>query len=135
MNAQEQEPAGDDSALKSSPLDNFRARFRSLPDGSYSIATVLPGPYEIGNAHSTVGNLMTRLGRKRLRAAHLHYRVFAEGHEPLTSQIYFEGLPDNPTDCIFSQHPGITVALRPHPQSDGELLGEYDIRVAVEERT
>ncbi|KJZ66299.1 helix-turn-helix transcriptional regulator [Pseudomonas fluorescens] len=25
MNAQEQEPAGDDSALKSSPLDNFRA--------------------------------------------------------------------------------------------------------------
>jgi protocatechuate 3,4-dioxygenase beta subunit len=117
----------------SQPPDNFRARFRTLPDGGYSIFTVLPGPYEIGSAHGAVGTLMARLGRRRLRAAHLHYRVLAEGFEPLTSQMYFEGQPDNPTDCIFSQHPGITVPLLPHPQREGHLLGTYDIRLATKE--
>lgn len=116
----------------SQPRDNFRARFRTAPDGGWSISTVLPGPYEIGSAHSAVGSLMTRLGRHRLRAAHLHYRVLAPGFEPLTSQMYFEGQPQNATDCIFSPSPDITISLKPHPQRAGHLLGEYDIRLAAQ---
>lgn len=112
------------------PPDNFRARFRTLDDGSYAVHTILPGPYEIGNAHGGVGTLLASLGRHRKRAAHLHYRVLAEGFEPLTSQLYFEGQPDNASDCIFSQHAGITVALQPHPAQPGQLLGTYDITLA-----
>lgn len=117
----------------SQPDDNFRARFLTGPEGGYAIASVLPGPYEIGSLHSGVGSFMALLGRHRFRAAHLHYRVIAEGFEPLTSQLYFEGQPDNATDCIFSPCPDITVALRPHPQRPGELLGQYDIRLARQE--
>lgn len=115
----------------SQPTDNFRARFLTSATGEWSISTVLPGPYEIGSAHSAVGTFMTRLGRHRLRAAHLHYRVLAPGFEPLTSQMYFEGQPQNATDCIFSPSPDITIALKPHPQRAGQLLGEYDIHLAA----
>lgn len=114
----------------SQPTDNFRARFLTADDGAYSVSSVLPGPYEIGSLHSGVGNFMCLLGRHRFRAAHLHYRVIAEGFEPLTSQLYFEGQPDNATDCIFSPSPDITVSLQPHPLRPGELLGVYDIRLA-----
>lgn len=112
------------------PPDNFRARFKTAANGGYSISTILPGPYEIGSAHSAVGTFMALLGRARLRAAHLHYRVLAPGFEPLTSQMYFEGQPQNATDCIFSPSPDITITLKPHPQHAGQLLGEFDIHLA-----
>ena len=115
------------------PLDNFRGKFHTAIDGSYSISTVLPGPYEIGSMHSAVGQIMTKLGRKRFRAAHLHYRIGKAGLRPLTSQIYFEGLPDNPDDCIFSARPDNMTRLVPHPQNSGQLLGEFDIRLARED--
>ncbi len=115
------------------PLDNFRGKFYTGADGSYSIATILPGPYEIGSMHSAVGQIMTKLGRKRFRAAHLHYRIAKAGLRPLISQIYFEGLPDNPGDCIFSARPDNMTHLTPHPQRSGHLLGEFNIRLANED--
>ncbi len=115
------------------PPDNFRGKFYTAADGSYSIATILPGPYEIGSMHSAVGQIMSKLGRKRFRAAHLHYRIGKAGLRPLTSQIYFEGLPDNPGDCIFSARPDNMTRLAPHPERAGQLLGEFDIRLAKDE--
>ena len=114
----------------SQPTDNFRGKFFTAADGSYSISTILPGAYEIGSLHSAVGQIMTKLGRKRFRAAHLHYRLGKPGYRPLTSQIYFEGLPDNPGDCIFSARPDNMTRLVAHPVRDDELLGEFDIRLA-----
>lgn len=116
------------------PPDNFRGKFHTAADGSYSISSVLPGPYEIGSMHSAVGQMMTRLGRKRFRAAHLHYRIGKPGFRPLTSQIYFEGLPDNPGDCIFSARPDNMTTLAPHPTRPGQLLGRFDIRLADEDK-
>lgn len=115
---------------RSQPPDNFRGKFYTAADGSYSISTVLPGAYEIGRLHSAVGEVMTKLGRRRQRAAHLHYRLGKSGFRPLTSQIYFEGLPGNPDDCIFSARPDNMTSLAPHPQREGEFLGEFDIRLA-----
>lgn len=115
------------------PPDNFRGKFHTAEDGTYSISTILPGPYEIGSLHSAVGQVMTKLGRKRFRAAHLHYRISKPGLRPLTSQVYFDGLPDNPGDCIFSARPDNMTDLKPHPQHEGKLLGEFDIRLAKQD--
>ncbi|MBB5696392.1 dioxygenase family protein [Muricoccus pecuniae] len=111
--------------------DNFRARFVADQDGHFSISTILPGPYEIGSLHSAVGEMMAKLGRHRLRAPHLHYKVEAPSFRPLVSQIYFEGQPSNETDCIFSPHPAITVRPEAHPDRPGQLLARYDIFLAA----
>lgn len=115
------------------PENNFRGKFRTADDGSYVIHTVVPGPYEIGSLHSSVGRVMTRLGRGRRRAAHLHYKVSHEGLRTLISQFYFVGHDSNPGDCIFSARPENMVELRAHPVRGGQMLGEFDVRLAPTE--
>lgn len=116
---------------KSQPENNFRGKFRTAGDGGYVIHTVLPGPYEIGSLHSSVGRLMTRLGRGRRRAAHLHYKVSHPGMRTLISQFYFIDHESNAGDCIFSARPENMVRLAAHPANTERLLGEFDVRLAV----
>jgi catechol 1,2-dioxygenase len=113
------------------PENNFRGKFRTAEDGSYTLYTIVPGPYEIGTLHSSVGRLMTRLGRGRRRAAHVHYKVSHDGLRSLTSQFYFAGHASNADDCIFSARPENMVELRPDPEHPGQMVGEFDIRLAA----
>jgi len=89
----------------SQPDYNFRRRIRTDGEGRYSLHTVIPGAYEIGNRDTPVTNLLVKLGRGRFRAPHIHLMVTCEGHEPLTTMIYFEGAEKNGEDCIFSCRP------------------------------
>lgn len=56
----------------------FRARLKTNAKGGYHYQTILPGRY---------------LNGPRYRPAHIHYKVFAKGHQGLTTQLYFQGDP------------------------------------------
>jgi protocatechuate 3,4-dioxygenase beta subunit len=54
----------------------LRGRLRSDKDGLYRYETIMPGQYDLGEAK---------------RPAHIHYKVSADAHRPLTTQLYFKG--------------------------------------------
>jgi catechol 1,2-dioxygenase len=56
----------------------FRGRMRPGRCGRYRVATVMPGQYDLGEAK---------------RPAHIHFKISAPGHRPLTTQLYFKGDP------------------------------------------
>jgi catechol 1,2-dioxygenase len=56
----------------------LRGRIRADVNGLYAYETVMPGQYDLGEAK---------------RPAHVHYKVSADGHAPLTTQLYFKGDP------------------------------------------
>lgn len=54
----------------------FRGRIMTKEDGSYSFLSILPAPYKNGD---------------QFRPKHIHFRVWADQHEELITQLYFEG--------------------------------------------
>jgi catechol 1,2-dioxygenase len=60
--------------------ENFRLRGRIRTDktGIYRYESIMPGQYDLGDAK---------------RPAHVHYKVSAESHGALTTQLYFKGDP------------------------------------------
>lgn len=56
----------------------YRGRMRTNAKGEYRYTTVVPGRYLNGPTY---------------RPSHIHYKVEAKGHEPLTTQLYFAGDP------------------------------------------
>lgn len=56
----------------------LRGRIRTDAEGRYAYETIMPGQYDLGEAK---------------RPAHIHYKVSADGHAPLTTQLYFKGDP------------------------------------------
>lgn len=104
--------AEDDSGQ---PDWNFRRRVRVDGEGRYSIETVVPGCYEIGDASGMAsGRLMTRLGRHRMRPGHVHVKVEAPGALPMTTLLYFRGDPWIDDDSIFSVRDDVTLTLDRH---------------------
>jgi len=59
----------------------------------------VPSPYEVPK-QGAVGRLLRMLGRSAFRPAHLHFKFVAEGHEPLTTMVFFEGDPHLGHDAI-----------------------------------
>jgi catechol 1,2-dioxygenase len=55
---------------------HLRGRIRTDKDGLYRYETLMPGQYDLGDAK---------------RPAHVHYKVAAEAHRALTTQLYFKG--------------------------------------------
>lgn len=72
------------------PEWNLRGRFRTDPDGTFEVRTILPPPYEIPKDGPT-GVVLTTLGRHSFRPAHLHVKVRHRRFRELTSQLYFDG--------------------------------------------
>lgn len=97
---------------KSDRFDH-RARWVSDKKGSYSFKTIMPGKYLNGRLY---------------RPAHIHFRVTAEGHEELISQIYFEGDPHITEDPWASQTKAQDRILRVCPvDTKGGLTVHFDI--------
>lgn len=61
-----------------------RARLAIDETGYYEYETIHPGRY--------------RTGPNQMRPAHIHYHVEAAGYQALTTQMYFDGDPENAND-------------------------------------
>jgi hydroxyquinol 1,2-dioxygenase len=80
---------------------NFYGRFRTDANGEVHYLSVVPGDYPVPTSGAT-GSVLQMLGRHGYRACHVHYMIQAEGHEPLTTMMYFNHSPYVDSDTIFS---------------------------------
>ncbi len=63
-----------------------RGQLRTDASGQFRLTTIHPGRYRAGGL---------------VRPSHIHVKVHANGHPPLTTQLYFPGDPHNDTDPWF----------------------------------
>jgi protocatechuate 3,4-dioxygenase beta subunit len=101
------------------PDYNFRGRFGVEDDGSYEFRTMVPKPYTVPT-DGPVGRFLEASGQHPWRPAHIHFKVEAEGHEPLITQVFFPDDPYLENDTIGAVKPALVRLLTRH-ESEEEL--------------
>jgi len=101
------------------PDYNFRGRFGVDEDGSYVFQTMVPKPYTVPT-DGPVGSLLEAIGQHPWRPAHIHFKVEAEGHEPLITQVFFPDDPYLENDTIGAVKSALVRPLIRH-ESEEEL--------------
>lgn len=94
----------------------LRGRIRTGADGRYAFATILPGNYRVSETWA--------------RPRHIHYLVSHPSRQSLTTQLYFEGDPQNASDTLVK-----SALIIPLKRSQGEgaaaaYEGTFDIVLA-----
>jgi protocatechuate 3,4-dioxygenase beta subunit len=107
------------------PLDpNFQGygQFVTGADGAYRFRTIKPVPYSG-------------------RAPHIHYAISGPGFEPLVTQLYVAGAPENARDGVLNgiadpraRRQVIVDFERPPGRPGGELQARFDIVLAADGR-
>lgn len=99
------------------PLDpNFQGygEFTTGADGAYRFRTIKPVPYPG-------------------RAPHIHFAVNVPGTQPLVTQMYIAGAPQNANDWILNSisdkraRDSLIVEFQSHSETVGELMAQFDI--------
>jgi protocatechuate 3,4-dioxygenase beta subunit len=101
------------------PDYNFRGRFGVDEDGGYEFRTMVPKPYTVPT-DGPVGRLLGATGQHPWRPAHIHFKVEAEGHEPLITQVFFPEDPYLDNDTIGAVKSALVRPLTKH-KSEEEL--------------
>jgi protocatechuate 3,4-dioxygenase beta subunit len=89
----------------------LRGRIRTGEDGGYTFDTILPGNYRVTETWT--------------RPRHIHYIVSHPSRRSLTTQLYFEGDPDNKTDPLLK--PSLIIPLKRRPGAGTGYEGTFDI--------
>lgn len=96
------------------PDGNLRGVVVADAEGRFEIHTVQPAPYQIPTDGPT-GQLIEAAGWHPWRPAHLHILVRAEGHRPVTTQLYFAGGEYLDSDVAEATKPELII----DPKDDG----------------
>lgn len=83
------------------PKMNFRGKFRTDADGRFWFQTVVPLGYNVPSSGPS-GDVLRALGRHTWRPAHIHFKLSAIGHVPITTMTYVEGSKYIESDTTFS---------------------------------
>lgn len=94
------------------PEGNLRRRMKTAADGGYAFTTVRPGPYTVPD-DGPVGELLRATGRHAWRPAHFHFMISAEGHRPLTTEVFPDDDPYIDQDAVFGVRNRLAVKLVP----------------------
>ena len=89
----------------------LRGRLRTDEDGRYEFDTILPGNY--------------RVSETWMRPRHIHFIAGHPSRRSLTSQIYFEGDPQNRTDRLVKSS-----LIIPLGKEGGGYVGTFDIALS-----
>jgi catechol 1,2-dioxygenase len=108
------------------PEGNFRGRVTSEDDGSYEFETMLPKPYTVPTS-GPVGRYLEAIGQHPWRPAHIHFKVTADGHRTLVTQVFFPGDPYLDNDTIGAVKPAL---VRPVAEEGDHLTCDFDITLA-----
>jgi hydroxyquinol 1,2-dioxygenase len=93
------------------PEFNLRGRFRTDAAGRFSFATIRPGGYALP-ADGPVGRLLTGLGYRLDRPAHLHLRLSAPGFRTLVTHVFDRADPAIARDALFCVKPELLADVR-----------------------
>jgi len=98
---------------------HMRGVFRTDPGGGFLIRTVRPVHYQIPS-DGPVGRLLRATGRHPWRPAHIHFRVSADGFEPLTTHIFDAIDPYLQSDAVFAVKPSLVATFVEHTTRDDD---------------
>jgi catechol 1,2-dioxygenase len=112
------------------PEWNLRGTWVANEEGRFQIHTIRPAPYQIPT-EGACGQLIAAAGWHAWRPAHLHFKVHADGHQLVTSQLYFPGDPHNEDDVASAVKPELMLDPQPNPDAEGERT-TYDFVLAPE---
>lgn len=98
------------------PEWNLRGVFTTDASGRFVAHTMQPAPYQIPHDGST-GKLIEAAGWHAWRPAHLHLKIAASGHQPLTTQLYFKGGEYLESDIASAVKPELVID--PQAKADG----------------
>ena len=82
-------------------LGNLRGLFTTDADGGYWFRSVVPSSYPVPT-DGPGGELLRAMGRHPMRPAHIHYRVEAAGHRPVTTHVFVAGDEYLGSDAAFA---------------------------------
>jgi hydroxyquinol 1,2-dioxygenase len=82
-------------------LGNLRGLFTTDADGAYWFRSVVPSSYPVPT-DGPGGELLRAMGRHPMRPAHIHYRVEAAGHRPVTTHVFVAGDEYLGSDAAFA---------------------------------
>jgi catechol 1,2-dioxygenase len=82
-------------------LGNLRGLFTTDADGAYWFRSVVPSSYPVPT-DGPGGELLRAMGRHPMRPAHIHYRVEAPGHRPVTTHVFVAGDEYLGSDAAFA---------------------------------
>jgi catechol 1,2-dioxygenase len=82
-------------------LGNLRGLFTTDADGSYWFRSVVPSSYPVPT-DGPGGEMLRAMGRHPMRPAHIHYRVEAPGHRPVTTHVFVAGDEYLGSDAAFA---------------------------------
>jgi len=106
------------------PDYNFRGRFRVADSGVYEFQTVVPKPYTVPT-DGPVGRYLDAVGQHPWRPAHIHFKVSAEGHRTLVTQVFFPGDPYLSDDTIGAVKEALVRPIERHDGGRGGVDGPY----------
>lgn len=92
----------------------MRGFYRTGPDGTYKIRTVVPIAYTIP-MDGTVGELMRRTEISHMRPAHIHFHVTAPGHHEVMTHLFERGDRYIDSDVVFGVKEPLIVDFEQHP--------------------
>ncbi len=102
--------------------------------GEYAVRTLLPKDYA-EHQGDPIGELLELMGRHSYRAAHIHFKLWIDGEERLTSQVFRGDSPYLESDYVYGAvSDDLVLELE---RRDGELeiyAASFDIAVAPKER-
>ncbi|KRB75108.1 catechol 1,2-dioxygenase [Nocardioides sp. Root190] len=108
------------------PNGNLRGVVVTDAEGRFEINTIQPAPYQIPTDGPT-GEMIEAAGWHPWRPAHLHIQVRAEGHRPITTQLYFARGDWLDSDVAEATKPELVI----DPQDDGSGVrrSNYDFEL------
>jgi len=108
------------------PPGNGRGLFTAGQDGAYWFRTVVPTYYPIPT-DGPVGTLLAATKRHPYRPAHVHFKVTAPGHRPLTTHIFVAGSAYLESDAVFAVKKSLITEFTPADDPEQPARAHFDI--------
>jgi len=114
-----------------------RARVRTDEQGRYWFWSIRPSFYPVP-VDGPVGRMLDGMGRHPNRPGHIHMKVSAPGHVPVTTHLFVANSPYIESDAVFGVRPSLIVDYESHPAGkapDGRAMdtpywsAHYDFRL------
>lgn len=116
----------------------LRGRLRADASGRYHFWSIRPSEYPVPT-DGPVGVMLKRMGRHPMRPGHIHLKVSANGHVPVTTHLFARGGRYLDSDAVFGVRDSLIVDYERHEPGiapDGRQLTQpyytvrFDFRLA-----
>jgi catechol 1,2-dioxygenase len=113
-----------DSQDRRHPAGNLRGLFTTDARGEYWFRSVVPSSYPVPT-DGPVGGLLREMGRHPMRPAHIHLRVSAAGHRPVTTHAFLAGDEYLQSDAAFAVKDELIVSAT--RIDDASVAAKWDV--------